>query len=95
VHKLRYLTGVASLQLDAAACLGCGLCQTVCPHGVFVVENRQARIVEADGCMECGACAMNCPANAISVKPGVGCAAYIIRTWLKGKGCSGGAGECC
>jgi ferredoxin len=35
--------------------------------------------------MECGACAKNCPTEAIAVTPGVGCAAYIIQTWFKGK----------
>jgi hypothetical protein len=36
--------------------------------------------------MECGACAKNCPTDAIAVSPGVGCASYIIQTWIKGKG---------
>jgi ferredoxin len=35
--------------------------------------------------MECGACALNCPVAAIEVTPGVGCASYIIQTWIKGK----------
>ena len=35
--------------------------------------------------MECGACATNCPVHAITVTPGVGCAAYIIQTWIRGK----------
>ncbi|MGD2023929.1 MAG: 4Fe-4S binding protein, partial [Desulfobacterales bacterium] len=43
------------------------------------------RIVDLDGCMECGACAKNCPTDAIGVTPGVGCASYIIQTWIKGK----------
>jgi ferredoxin len=49
----------------------------------MVVENHKARIVDFNGCMECGACATNCPSNAITVTPGVGCAAAIINTWLK------------
>ena len=49
------------------------------------------------GCMECGACAVNCPVAAISVDPGVGCAAYIISGWIHGKdkaSCGGGTGCC-
>jgi len=47
--------------------------------------------------MECGACAKNCPVGAIQVNPGVGCAAYIISGWIKGRenatrGCDA---ECC
>jgi len=65
--------------------VGCGTCELVCPHGVWQVSDKKARIVDRDGCMECGACALNCPAESITVEPGVGCAAYIIQSWIKGK----------
>lgn len=83
--RLRYLPGAATLELDAGACIGCGACETVCPHGVMRMNGRKARIADRDGCMECGACAANCPTRAVRVTPGVGCAAYIIQTWFKGK----------
>lgn len=86
MKNLRYLSDVTTLKLDTEACIGCGMCQIVCPHGVFEVEDFVAKIVDRGGCMECGACANNCPENAITVTPGVGCAAYIIQTWIKGKG---------
>jgi NAD-dependent dihydropyrimidine dehydrogenase PreA subunit len=70
------------------------MCTVVCPHGVLVLEGRKARVDDADGCMECGACAKNCPTAALRVTPGVGCAAYIIQTWIKGKGACGEAGCC-
>jgi NAD-dependent dihydropyrimidine dehydrogenase PreA subunit len=85
MENFRYLPGVTTLQLDTRACIGCGMCEIVCPHGVFVLENKHATICDRDGCMECGACAKNCPADAIRVTPGVGCANYIIKTWIKGK----------
>ncbi|OGQ95768.1 MAG: ferredoxin [Deltaproteobacteria bacterium RIFOXYD12_FULL_57_12] len=86
METLRYLKNVSTLRLDQETCIGCGMCSTVCPHGVFVVEEKsKARIVDLDGCMECGACAANCAVQAITVTPGVGCAAYIIQSWLKGK----------
>lgn len=95
---MRYLKGVTTLQLDEAACIGCGMCGLVCPHAVFVVEESKARIIERDRCMECGACARNCPVAAISVQAGVGCASAIIYGWLTGKepscDCSGGSGSC-
>jgi NAD-dependent dihydropyrimidine dehydrogenase PreA subunit len=79
--------------LDEAACVGCGMCEIVCPHGVFFLHGKKARIHDLDGCMECGACAKNCPTDAIAVNPGVGCASYIIQTWIKGKGRE--AAVCC
>ncbi len=85
MQSFRYLNNVTTLQLDVEKCIGCGMCEIVCPHTVFKVENPKARIADRDACMECGACAANCPTAAISVTPGVGCASYIIQTWIKGK----------
>jgi NAD-dependent dihydropyrimidine dehydrogenase PreA subunit len=84
MKDFRYLTGVATLKLDEERCIGCGMCEIVCPHGVFAVADRKATVVDQDGCMECGACALNCPVEAITVNPGVGCAAYIINKWIRG-----------
>ncbi|MHC4177341.1 MAG: mercury methylation ferredoxin HgcB [Planctomycetota bacterium] len=87
--ELRYLPDVVSLALDDEKCTGCGMCQTVCPHAVFQTENGNARIADRDACMECGACALNCPAGALSVQSGVGCAAAVINSVLRG------AESCC
>ena len=96
MKEFRYLSGVTTLTLDPSACVGCGECLAVCPHNVFVMNNGKASLADRDGCMECGACALNCPANAIQVTPGVGCAGYIIQTWIKGKeAASCGGPGCC
>ena len=87
---------VNTLRYDPGLCVGCGFCVAVCPHGVFKIEAHKARIVDRDGCMECGACATNCPEEAITVHPGVGCAGYIIQTWIKGTGAASCGGfDCC
>jgi len=85
----RYLVGVTTLNLNTEKCIGCGMCATVCPHAVFLVENGKARVEDRDACMECGACARNCPVDAIQVRAGVGCAAGVIR------GVLGTRGDCC
>jgi ferredoxin len=98
MHGLLYLPGVASLRLNRALCVGCGVCLDVCPHAVFEIQSGKALDSARDACMECGACALNCPVGAISVSPGVGCARAIIHGWLTGgePSCDcGGAGDDC
>lgn len=81
---LRYLRNVVTLKYDDSRCMGCGTCVEVCPHAVFVMDGKRARIVDRDACMECGACAKNCPAVAVSVVAGVGCASALIKGALTG-----------
>jgi ferredoxin len=94
---MRYLENVATLRLDETACVGCGMCEAVCPHQVFAVEDGKARLLDRDLCMECGACAQNCPVAALTVNAGVGCAAAIIKGWLNRSepSCGGGTSGCC
>ena len=74
-----------TLQYDPGLCIGCEMCSIVCPHAVFVMNSRVARLVRPEACMECGACEFNCPTGAIVVDSGVGCAAAMIRAALLGK----------
>lgn len=98
MYNHQYLNGVSTLELDSDKCIGCRMCTTVCPHAVFVVEEKQARIMELDRCMECGACVENCPVDALTVEAGVGCASAIIHSWITGEepscDCSGSS-SCC
>lgn len=95
MKTLRYLDDVVTLALADEKCVGCGICTQVCPHGVLALNGRKVRIVDIDGCMECGACARNCPTDALMVTPGVGCASYIIQSWIKGKEKAACGGGCC
>lgn len=97
MEDFRYLRDATTLALDEDKCVGCAECTRVCPHGVFQMNAKKIRIVDRNGCMECGACRLNCPAGALSVEPGVGCAAYIISGWIHGKenASCGGPNGCC
>jgi len=84
MKNLRYIDGAAILRLNEKACIGSGMCAIVCPHRIFKLEGKKARVVDFNACMECGACATNCPTEAIYVNPddGCGCAAMIINGWI-------------
>ena len=94
---LRYLKNVVTLELDQPTCIGCGRCVEVCPHQVFLIDNRKASLADKDACMECGACAINCPVDAITVDSGVGCASGMISEWLQEHKLKkvGSGGSCC
>ena len=81
------LSTLNTLAFNADACINCGMCSAVCPHSVFAPgtrEMRRVQIMRADACMECGACMLNCPTGALFVDSGVGCAAAMISTALRG-----------
>ena len=81
---LKYLPGVVTLELDGEKCNGCKMCLYVCPHEVFAYENKRAVIADRDACMECGACVLNCEPGALTVQKGVGCAAAVINSMVRG-----------
>lgn len=63
-------------QIDAAACIGCATCTTVCPEGdVLAMIGGKAMIVNGHKCIGHGICAEACPVGAITMvmaSPGVG-----------------------
>jgi NAD-dependent dihydropyrimidine dehydrogenase PreA subunit len=95
MEGFRYLQDVVTLELDRAACIGCGRCLEVCPHQVFVLAEKRASLRDRDACMECGACALNCPVKAITVDAGVGCASGMINEWLQERKLRAPGGSCC
>ncbi len=56
--------------VDEERCIGCGLCQSLCPFGAVQVERtetkRVARVIAAS-CKGCGACGAGCPEKAITM----------------------------
>lgn len=100
-HLMKYLSNTASLEIYPERCAGCGMCLEVCPHGVFALKDKKAVILDKDQCMECGACVGNCAFGALNVHKGVGCAAAVINSMIRGGepscDCSGPnkTGDCC
>jgi len=94
METLVYLSNVVTLKLDRTTCNGCAMCTIVCPHRVFVLEQKKAAITNLDKCMECGACARNCASGAITVASGVGCASAILTGMIKGTEPQCGS-DCC
>ena len=45
------------------SCIGCGICQGVCPQGV--IEEGDPFYIQAEHCLHCGACHEACPVQAI------------------------------
>jgi NAD-dependent dihydropyrimidine dehydrogenase PreA subunit len=54
----------------------------VCPHPVSGPLKSAVELLEPDLRIECGACVRNCSEGALTVKPGVGCAALMLKSWI-------------
>lgn len=72
---LRYTFGSGgTVMVEAAQCLGCGLCVQACPtRHVLELANapaaeRKATVVRPWLCTGCGWCTTACPRAALSVK---------------------------
>lgn len=68
---------VGVVDVDPAACTGCGTCAATCPTGALLVSDeggRRTLSFDANLCVACGACARRCPeaaSGALAVRPAV------------------------
>ena len=55
------------LKLNETACVGCGICSTVCPHGNFKITHKASF---SGDCEYCLACVHSCPQKALTLARG-------------------------
>jgi len=53
--------------VDEDLCIGCGLCEEICPYGAPKIENGKSKVREIL-CRGCGSCAAECPRRAITTR---------------------------
>ncbi len=72
--------GTPASRVDAAQCVGCDTCSTMCPFGAITLVDRPAdearpaavkddgklAVIDPEACRACGICAANCPEVAIT-----------------------------
>ena len=67
------MTNIASFYVDKEKCIGCGLCEKVCPGGILHLNaQRKCEMEDIDGfgwngCWKCEHCLAVCPKGAISI----------------------------
>jgi ferredoxin-type protein NapH len=55
----------ATLQLDSKKCVGCRLCEKVCPMNLTIISNEKTVANNGD-CIKCWECIAKCPRKALS-----------------------------
>ncbi len=63
------LTSAQVAASDPAVCIGCGVCETVCPQSAvtLTVGADAHSVVDANVCRGCGICSAECPSGAIQL----------------------------
>ncbi|MCD6104417.1 MAG: 4Fe-4S binding protein [Thermosipho sp. (in: Bacteria)] len=56
------------LKIDENKCIGCGLCQNVCPTNTIITLDNNKRKIISKECLLCFKCQNVCPVEAISLK---------------------------
>jgi len=63
----KVVTDAITAVVDEGLCIGCGLCEEICPYGAPKIEDRKSKVREIL-CRGCGSCAAECPRRAITMR---------------------------
>ena len=63
------LTPAQIASSDLEQCIGCGICESVCPQGAVKLSTGESphSVVDANSCRGCGICVAECPSGAMSL----------------------------
>ncbi|WP_047266964.1 4Fe-4S binding protein [Marinitoga sp. 1197] len=56
------------LNIDEKKCIGCGMCQKICPTNTIITLDSKKRKILSSECLMCFECQKICPTNAITLK---------------------------
>ncbi len=60
-------TGDLKAVVDSDRCVGCGICEEICPEEAIVMSRTAS--VDPRRCKGCGICVDRCPQGALSLRP--------------------------
>jgi len=55
-------------KIDQIKCIGCGICEEMCPNEAIEIVDGAATLARDDDCEDCGVCAEFCEQEAIIVE---------------------------
>ena len=75
------------IQINQEKCIGCGLCDEVCPFGLPKRDSGGKFVITRSFlCTECSACQRNCPTQAIIMMEQKGCGClWNVKARKKGE----------
>jgi len=57
-----------NVTIDYDTCIFCQTCVSICPMGVYVIEDEKVVAANEGDCIVCRACEASCPVEAITVE---------------------------